>query len=202
MAAPAGSCRERHPKSKEENELGFAWHTSSIANTYCDIAVSGKLVPLVVKHLHICGFTSHCAVVFWSPLLSRHQLCRSIYTTNLQDNVVMYFIIIERKSQLFCQLVHTSCMAHLWGFVHVTFGYSLLNLFVCSENLRLTRDAISLHHVTSKWLSDFWDFEIPCGKDLWKVFWRVGVSALFLPQQLQWQPQHYWDDGLCSVAAI
>lgn len=57
--------------------------------------------------------------------------------------------------------------------------YSLLNFVVCSEYLRLTRDAMSLHHMTSKWLSDFWDLEIPWGNDLWKAFWGLGSLLCF-----------------------
>lgn len=78
----------------------------------------------------------------------------------------------EKQFPLFCQLVHTSCMAHL-GIGHLTFG-CCLRFALHSENLRLNRGGISLPSVTPKWLSDFWGFQILVGRICEKPF---GVSG-------------------------
>lgn len=82
----------------------------------------------------------------------------------------------EKQLPIFCQLVHTSCMAHLWCIDPLAFRCSLM-FAVHSENLRLNRGGISLHSVTSKWLSDFWGFQILVGRICEKPF--RGSGSLF-----------------------
>lgn len=69
-------------------------------------------------HHRICGFTSHCTVVCWSPFLYRHE-----YTCNkLIGQCGHIFFHNGKEASVFCQLVHTSHMAHQWCFVHITFS--------------------------------------------------------------------------------
>lgn len=174
MAALAGSCRERHPKCEEESKLWVVWDGSSIADMsvavtwwsweslFLQWAPAGA-PPRPWLHFPLCS-----SLLIPTSLQAYVGIC--IKQTYMTSSHRSYWS--EKQFPMFCQLVHTSCMAHL-GIGHLTFGCSL-RFALHSENLRLNRGGISLPSVTSKWLSDFWGFQILVGRIYEKPF---GVSG-------------------------